>query len=71
MTIDKIVNLKKHPINSLNEYAIDCHNKINNESILQLDNFLTDEAVKNIEEEAKNLKNLSILLFSISYNSLK
>lgn len=56
-TIDKIVNLKKHPIDALGEYAIKCNNKINNESILQLDNFLTDKALKNIEKEAENLKN--------------
>ena len=56
-TIDKIVNLKKHPINSSDEYVIDCYNKLNKEYVLKLDNFLTEEAIKNIEIEAKNLKN--------------
>ena len=58
-TIDKIVNLKKHPINSLNDYVIDCYNKINKKYILQLDSFLTEEAVKNIKIEADNLKHLA------------
>ena len=58
-TIDKIVNLKKHPINSLNDYVIDCHNKLNKEYVLQLDSFLTEEAVKNIKLEADNLKHLA------------
>ena len=56
-TIDKIVNLKKHPITSLNDYVIQCHNKLNKKSVLKLDNFLSKEAVKNIEIEAEYLKN--------------
>jgi len=55
-SIDKIVNLKKHPIDTLNDYVISCHNKISNESVLKLDNFLTSEALKIIEKEAENLK---------------
>ena len=55
-SLDNIVNLKKHPINSLNSYVSKCHKKLKNENILQLNNFLTKKAVKNIEEEAKNLK---------------
>jgi len=55
-TIDKIVNLKKHPINSLNSYVIGCRKKLNDDYVLKLDNFLTKEAVKNIEIEAENLK---------------
>ena len=54
--IDKIVNLKNHPIDTLNDYAMDCHNIINNESVLQLDNFLTNNALKIIEKEAESLK---------------
>lgn len=56
-TIDKIVNLEKHPIDSLNKYAIDCFEKINNESVLQLDDFLTIEALEKILKESENLKN--------------
>ena len=54
--IDKIVNLQKHPINSLDSYISDCHNKLNKEYVLQLDNFLTKDAIKKIENEALNLK---------------
>ena len=56
-SIDKIVNLKKHPIVSSTNYAIKCHNKINIKTILQLDNFLTNNALQEITKEAKNLKN--------------
>jgi len=55
-SIDKIVNLEKHPINSSNDYIVKCHNQLNYVSILQLDNFLTEEAVKNINIEANHLK---------------
>ena len=55
-TIDKIVNLKKHPINTLNNYVISCRNKLNKKYVLKLDNFITKEALKNIEIEAENLK---------------
>lgn len=55
-TIDKIVNLKKHPINSHNNYVKKCHKKLKNDYILQLDNFLTTEAIKNINIEAEKLK---------------
>ena len=54
--IDKIVNLEKHPINSLNSYVLDCYKKLNSENILQLDSFLTLEALNNIKIEAENLK---------------
>ena len=56
ISIDKIVNLQKHSIISSNDYLLACHNKLNNEYILQLDNFLTSEAIKKIEIEAKSLK---------------
>jgi len=55
--IDKIVNLEKHPINSLDQYALDCNKKLNSQYILQLDNFLTSEALKGIKIEAESLKN--------------
>ena len=54
--IDKIVNLKKHPINTINDYVIECGKKLNNEYVLQLDNFLTKNAVKSIYIEAEKLK---------------
>ena len=55
-SLDKIVNLKKHPINSLNKYVLECNKKLNREYVLKLDNFLTKKAVKNIELEAISLK---------------
>ena len=55
-TIDKIVNLKKHPINSSNSYIIECRKKLNEEYVLKLDNFLSKKAILNIEIEAENLK---------------
>ena len=55
-TIDKIVNFKKHPIKSHNDYVKECNKKLKNEYILQLDNFLTKEAIKNLNIEAQKLK---------------
>ena len=56
-SIDKIVNLEKHPINKLNEYVDNCRHKLNKDHILILDNFLTLDSLKNIEIEAEMLKN--------------
>ena len=55
-TIDKIVNLKKHPINSSNSYIIECRKRLNEEYVLKLDDFLSKKAILNIEIEAENLK---------------
>jgi hypothetical protein len=56
-SIDKIVNLEKHPINALGTYVLDCYKKLNKQYILKLDSFLTLEALNNIKNEAENLKN--------------
>ena len=53
--IDKIVNLLKHPIVESNTYINNCHDKLKKESVLQLDNFLTDEAISLLQNEAKTL----------------
>jgi len=53
--IDKIVNLLKHPIVESNIYINNCHDKLKKESVLQLDNFLTDEAISLLQNEAKTL----------------
>ena len=53
--IDKIVNLLKHPIVESNNYINSCHDKLKKESVLQLDNFLTDEAISLLQNEAKKL----------------
>ena len=49
--IDKIVNLLKHPIVESNTYINNCHDKLKKESILQLDNFLTDDATTLLQNE--------------------
>ena len=53
--IDKIVNLHKHPIVESNVYINYCHVKLKKESVLQLDNFLTYEAITILQNEAKTL----------------
>ena len=57
--IDKIVNLKKHPIIRSNNYINECHNKLKNESVLKLDNFLTLDAINLLQREANNLQVLA------------
>ena len=55
-TISEIVNLKKHPIIKSNKYISNCNTKLINNSILQLDEFLTDKSLNQIQKEALNLK---------------
>ena len=55
-TISEIVNLKKHPIIKSNKYISNCNTKLINNSILQLDDFLTDKSLNQIQKEAINLK---------------
>ena len=55
-TISEIVNLKKHPIIKSNKYISNCNTKLINNSILQLDDFLTDKSLNQIQKEALNLK---------------
>ena len=54
--ISEIVNLKNHPIIKSNEYIKKCNRKLINNSILQLDNFLTKKGLLNIQKEALKLK---------------
>ena len=49
--IDKIVNLKIHPIRS-NDYIKYCFNELKNKSILILNNFLKTKSLKSILDEA-------------------
>ena len=51
----KIVNLKKHPINS-KTYLKNCQDKIKGESVLQLDDFLTKEVLEKLQYEANTLQ---------------
>ena len=48
----KIVNLDLHPINSSNNYLNLCKKKLKNNSVLQLENFLTSQSLIKIQEEA-------------------
>ena len=51
----KIVNFDLHPINASTDYLNDCRNKLINNSVLQLDNFLLSESLKKIQIEANLL----------------
>ena len=51
---NKIINLDKHPINS-NYYLDTCKKKLKDKSVLQLDDFLSSESLKNIQKEANAL----------------
>ena len=53
--LDNIVNLVKHPIVKSNTYINSCHHRLKKESVLQLDNFLTDNAISLLQNEAKIL----------------
>ena len=52
-----IIDIKRHPIDNLDEYAIRCRNKLLKNSILILNNFLTKEALIVLQQEAKALQN--------------
>tara|TARA_Y100001970_G_C14181539_1_gene830102 strand:+ start:815 stop:1600 length:786 start_codon:yes stop_codon:yes gene_type:complete len=53
--IEKIINLKLHPINKSLKYISECKTKLKRDSILQLDNFLLNQSLKNIQNEATSL----------------
>ena len=55
-TIENIINFSKHPVNN-NEYINKCNKLIKQNSILVLENFLTDKSLKLILDEAKSLEN--------------
>ena len=54
-SLNQIVNLNLHPINKSNQYIELCKNKLTNNSVLQLDNFLLAKSLKKIQNEAKHL----------------
>ena len=54
--IEKIVNFDKHPLSDLN-YINSCKQKIVNNSILVLNNFLTNECLNELVLEALDLEN--------------
>ena len=53
--IKEIINFKLHPINNSSQYINECKKKLNKDSILQIDNFLLDQSLQDIQSEAKNL----------------
>lgn len=53
--INSIINLINHPINDIN-YINKCNSLIKKNSLLILENFLSDKSLKNILNEAKQLE---------------
>jgi hypothetical protein len=51
----KIVNFKNHPIIGTDSYIQKCRNTLKAKSVLILDNFLTKNALKNLQKEANFL----------------
>ena len=54
-SINQIVNFDLHPVNISTEYLNTCKNKLKNNSVLQLDNFLLPKSLKKIQNEANLL----------------
>ena len=54
--LDNIVNFKEHPIISSDKYINKCHDRLINESILLLENFLCSNAIKELQKEAAHLQ---------------
>ena len=52
-----IIDIKRHPIDNLNEYAMRCRSDLQENSILILNKFLTKEALLSLQQEAKTLQN--------------
>ena len=51
-SINQIVNFDLHPVNISTFYLNACKNKLKNNSVLQLDNFLLPKSLKKIQNEA-------------------
>ena len=54
-SIDQIVNFSLHPITRSDDYLAACRNKLKNNSVLQLDNFLLPTSLRNMQDEASSL----------------
>ena len=50
--INQIINFNLHPINLSKEYINNCRKKLTNNSVLQLDDFLSSQSLNNIQNEA-------------------
>ena len=55
-SINQIINTDLHPLNKSIEYIDNCKNKLKKNSILQLDNFLSLNALQDIQSEANFLQ---------------
>ena len=55
-SINHIVNFNLHPINVSSTYLHACKNKLKNNSVLQLNNFLLPKSLKQIQNEANSLQ---------------
>ena len=53
--ISKIINLKKHPIKDLKNFATKCKKEIQKNSILVLRDFLNSSALETLQKESKKL----------------
>ena len=54
-SINQIVNFDLHPVNISTDYLNACKNKLKNNSILQLDEFLLPKSLKKLQNEANIL----------------
>jgi len=52
MSLNKIVNLRNHPIVDSKNFIQSCNNKLTKNSVLQLNNFLSDQAILALQKEA-------------------
>ena len=55
--LQDIIDIKGHPIDKLNEYALRCRSDLQENAILILNKFLTKEALLALQQEAKTLQN--------------
>ena len=55
MDLDKIVNLQDHPLVESKSFIQSCRDRLTKESVLQLNNFLNDHALLELQEEARKL----------------
>jgi len=55
MDLDKIVNLQDYPLIKSKNFIQSCNDKLTKESVLQLNNFLNEQALLGLQEEAKKL----------------
>ena len=54
--VKNIIDIKRHPIDDLNGYAIHCREDLKKNSILILNKFLTKNALLELQKEAKSLQ---------------